>query len=188
MLLNSKDTGNRFYTVWSKSLFAPDDYNTFVRCTETFWSSCINVDECVHIPVLDTTFSFMATCFGPPTRPPSGGQLKKLLEKVNMHTEYSHDCFFLWGLMNFKDKWCLFVVMLVTICLRTTKTAYYTSKMCKIFNVSCVGIYRNSEECVRFCVEFCFVLSLVSFAYDKNRLIMKAKRLKFLRFLCWHLS
>jgi hypothetical protein len=27
---------------WSKSLCAPDDYNTIVRCTETFWSLCIN--------------------------------------------------------------------------------------------------------------------------------------------------
>jgi len=37
----------------------------------------------------------MAVCFGPPTRPSSGGQLKKknLLEKVHMHTVYSHDCF-----------------------------------------------------------------------------------------------
>jgi len=28
-------------TEWSKSLCAPDDYNTEVRCTETFWSPCI---------------------------------------------------------------------------------------------------------------------------------------------------
>ena len=27
-------------TEWSKSLCAPDDYNTYVRCTETFWSPC----------------------------------------------------------------------------------------------------------------------------------------------------
>jgi len=30
-----------YYTGWSKSLCAPDDYNTEVRCTETFWSPCI---------------------------------------------------------------------------------------------------------------------------------------------------
>jgi len=29
------------YTGWSKSLCAPDDYNTYVRCTKTFWSPCI---------------------------------------------------------------------------------------------------------------------------------------------------
>ena len=29
-----------WYTGWSKSLCAPDDYNTIVRCTETFWSPC----------------------------------------------------------------------------------------------------------------------------------------------------
>jgi len=28
-------------TWWSKSLCAPDDYNTIVRCTENFWSPCI---------------------------------------------------------------------------------------------------------------------------------------------------
>jgi hypothetical protein len=26
---------------WSKSLCAPDDYNTIVRCRETFWSPCV---------------------------------------------------------------------------------------------------------------------------------------------------
>jgi hypothetical protein len=31
------------YTVWSKSLWAPDKYNTTVRCTETFWSTCTYV-------------------------------------------------------------------------------------------------------------------------------------------------
>jgi predicted SPOUT superfamily RNA methylase MTH1 len=42
--------------------------------------------------------------------------------------------------------------------LRMTKTVYYKNKMCKIFNVSCVGIYRNSKECSDFsCVELCFV-------------------------------
>jgi len=29
------------YTGSSKRLCAPDDYNTIVRCTETFWSPCI---------------------------------------------------------------------------------------------------------------------------------------------------
>jgi len=28
------------YTGWSKSLCGPDDYNTLVSCTETFWSPC----------------------------------------------------------------------------------------------------------------------------------------------------
>jgi len=28
-------------TWWSKSLRAPDEYNTIVRCTQTFWSPCI---------------------------------------------------------------------------------------------------------------------------------------------------
>jgi len=27
-------------TGWSKSLCAPDDYKTIVRCAETFWSPC----------------------------------------------------------------------------------------------------------------------------------------------------
>jgi len=27
-------------TGWSKSLCAPDDYSTIIRCTETFWSPC----------------------------------------------------------------------------------------------------------------------------------------------------
>jgi len=29
------------YTEWLKRFCAPDDYNTEVRCTETFWSPCI---------------------------------------------------------------------------------------------------------------------------------------------------
>ena len=29
------------HTEWSKSLCAPDDYSTIIRCTETFWSHCI---------------------------------------------------------------------------------------------------------------------------------------------------
>ena len=29
-----------FNTGWSKILYAPDDYNTEVRCTETFWLHC----------------------------------------------------------------------------------------------------------------------------------------------------
>ena len=41
---------NRAYTGWSKSLCAPDDYSTIIRCTETFWSSCIMV----QIGVIDT--------------------------------------------------------------------------------------------------------------------------------------
>jgi len=28
-------------TEWSKSLCAPDDYSTIIRCTKTFWSPCI---------------------------------------------------------------------------------------------------------------------------------------------------
>jgi len=28
------------YTGWSKSLCAPDDYSTIIRCTEAFWSFC----------------------------------------------------------------------------------------------------------------------------------------------------
>jgi len=28
-------------TGWSKSLCAPDNYSTIIRCTETFWSLCI---------------------------------------------------------------------------------------------------------------------------------------------------
>ena len=34
------------YTEWSKSLCVPDDYNTIFKCTETFWSLCINGDTC----------------------------------------------------------------------------------------------------------------------------------------------
>ena len=33
------------YTEWSKSICVPDVYSTILRCTETFWSSCI----CKHI-------------------------------------------------------------------------------------------------------------------------------------------
>jgi len=29
-----------YCTWWSKILCAPDDYNTIVRCKETFWSPC----------------------------------------------------------------------------------------------------------------------------------------------------
>jgi len=29
-----------YNTGWSKSLCAPDDYNTESRCTETIWSPC----------------------------------------------------------------------------------------------------------------------------------------------------
>jgi hypothetical protein len=32
------------YTGWSKSPCTHDDYNTYVRCTETFWSLCIFPD------------------------------------------------------------------------------------------------------------------------------------------------
>jgi len=28
------------YTEWSRSLCAPDDYSTIIRCTENFWSLC----------------------------------------------------------------------------------------------------------------------------------------------------
>jgi len=38
----SQNTFGNIYTGWSKILCAPDDYNTIVRCTETFWSPCIN--------------------------------------------------------------------------------------------------------------------------------------------------
>jgi len=31
---------NILNTWWSKSLCAPDDYSTIIRCTETFWSPC----------------------------------------------------------------------------------------------------------------------------------------------------
>jgi len=31
------------YTVWSKSLYAPDDYSTIIRCTEAFWSPCMYI-------------------------------------------------------------------------------------------------------------------------------------------------
>jgi len=39
------------YTGWSKSLCAPDDYNTESRCTETFWSPCISV-HCIEVKVI----------------------------------------------------------------------------------------------------------------------------------------
>jgi len=35
-------------TGWPKSLCAADDYNTYVRCTETFWSPCTKYEFIVR--------------------------------------------------------------------------------------------------------------------------------------------
>lgn len=35
-------TNTKKNTGWSQSLWAPDDYNTYCRCIENFWSPCIN--------------------------------------------------------------------------------------------------------------------------------------------------
>jgi hypothetical protein len=60
-------------TGWSKCLCAPDNYNTIIRYTETFWSPCINqnvtvalvtVFECILIVCLCmTTLTEVFPCF-----------------------------------------------------------------------------------------------------------------------------
>jgi hypothetical protein len=48
-------------TEWSKCLCAPDNYNTIIRCTETFWSPCISQKVTVE---LVTVFECILTvCF-----------------------------------------------------------------------------------------------------------------------------
>jgi len=50
-------------TGWSKSVFAPDDYNTYIRCTETFRSPCISSDThemlCWWDPVRALAFTLL---------------------------------------------------------------------------------------------------------------------------------
>jgi hypothetical protein len=35
-----------------KSFCSPDDYSTSIRCTETFWSLCIKLQQFILIPIL----------------------------------------------------------------------------------------------------------------------------------------
>jgi len=55
-----QDCNFTLYIKVDQKVCVPDDYNTIVRCTETFWSPCMlktNTGDCKAVQVLHTSSS-----------------------------------------------------------------------------------------------------------------------------------
>jgi len=76
-------------TVWSKSLCAPDDYNTIVRCTETFWSPYILVAWLRRGGLFRSIFLFVLTYFSVLR---SNERPKHVVGSNKLHVKKCWDC------------------------------------------------------------------------------------------------
>jgi hypothetical protein len=78
----------------------------------------------------------------------------------------------------------VFVVVSVSKCCIRQKPPVVRSKMCKIFNVCCVGIYRNSKECSYFGVSNSVVFFFSFVCVRQKPSLIKSKMCKIFNVCC----